>query len=106
MVAGAEKNGFQGSHDVSGTLANQGFPRESLLVKEFCNPKMASVELKEDVIAGLMIPSPDHGLAERFQSNGHCNGCEPIGLDVSGQRYGSRRQLGREGYEADSGDRR
>jgi len=58
MVAGAEKNGFQGSHDVSGTLAKQGFPRESLLVKEFCNPKMASVELKEDVMARLMIPCP------------------------------------------------
>jgi uncharacterized protein (DUF302 family) len=58
MSAGAEKYGFQGSHDVSGTLAKKGFPRERLVVMEFCNPKMASVALKEDVMAGLMIPCP------------------------------------------------
>lgn len=58
MSAAGEKYGFQGMHDISGTLAKKGFKRERLVVLEFCNPKQASMALQADVFAGLMIPCP------------------------------------------------
>lgn len=58
MAAAAEKYGYQGMHDVAATLAKKGFPRERLVVLEFCNPKNASEALKEDIMIGLMIPCP------------------------------------------------
>ncbi len=58
MAASAEKYGFQGRHDVSDTLAKKGFPRERLVVLEFCNPKNAAAALEEDIAVGLMIPCP------------------------------------------------
>jgi uncharacterized protein (DUF302 family) len=46
------------THDVAATLAERGFPRESLKIVEVCNAKYASEVLKADVNTALMLPCP------------------------------------------------
>lgn len=53
-----EKYGVQGVHELSKILTEKGFPRENLTVIEVCSPKMAADSLKNDVLAGLMMPCP------------------------------------------------
>jgi uncharacterized protein (DUF302 family) len=56
----AAANGFRvlHTHDVAGTLAEKGFPREPLKVIEICNAKYASQVLNKDVKISLMLPCP------------------------------------------------
>lgn len=46
------------THDVAGTLAEKGFPREPLKLVEICNARYASEVLKKDVSVALMLPCP------------------------------------------------
>jgi uncharacterized protein (DUF302 family) len=57
-AATAEKYGVQGVHELSKILTEKGFPRENLTVVEVCNPQHATDALKNDVLAGLMMPCP------------------------------------------------
>jgi uncharacterized protein (DUF302 family) len=46
------------THDLSGTLAEKGFPREPLKIVEICNAKYANEVLEKDVTTALMLPCP------------------------------------------------
>jgi uncharacterized protein (DUF302 family) len=46
------------THDVAGTLAEKGFPRDPLKIVEICNARYASEALKKDVSVALMLPCP------------------------------------------------
>lgn len=46
------------THDVSGTLAEKGFPCEPLKIVEICNAKAASEVLRRDIRASVMLPCP------------------------------------------------
>jgi uncharacterized protein (DUF302 family) len=45
-------------HDVAATLAEKGFPRESLKIVEICNARFASLVLAKDIRISLMLPCP------------------------------------------------
>ena len=44
------------THDVSGTLAEKGFPRDPVKIVEICNAKAASEVLNRDIRASVMLP--------------------------------------------------
>jgi uncharacterized protein (DUF302 family) len=46
------------THDVAGTLAEKGFPREPLKLVEICNARYANEVLNKDINVALMLPCP------------------------------------------------
>lgn len=56
----AAEKGFRvlHTHDVAGTLAEKGFPREPLKIGEICNARYASEVLQKDIKTALMLPCP------------------------------------------------
>lgn len=60
VIDRVEAHGFrvQFVHDIAGTLAEKGFPREKVTIVEMCNARYASEVLAADVKIGLMLPCP------------------------------------------------
>lgn len=64
----AAQHGFRvlHTHDIAGTLAEKGYPREPIKIIEICNARFASEVLRKNVKTALMLPCPitvyvDHG---------------------------------------------
>jgi uncharacterized protein (DUF302 family) len=56
----AAQHGFRvlHTHDIAGTLAEKGYPREPIKIIEICNARFASEVLQKDVKTALMLPCP------------------------------------------------
>jgi uncharacterized protein (DUF302 family) len=56
----ATQHGFRvlHTHDIAGTLAEKGFPRDPIKIIEICNARFASEVLQKDVKTALMLPCP------------------------------------------------
>ena len=54
------ENGFRvlHTHDVTATLREKGFPRESQKIVEICNARYANEVLNKDVKVAVMLPCP------------------------------------------------
>lgn len=46
------------THDLAATLAEKGFPRESVKIIEICNARYASETLTKDIRLAVMLPCP------------------------------------------------
>lgn len=56
------------THDIAGTLAEKGFPREPLKLVEICNARAAHEVLRKEIAAVLMLPCPIAVYAQEGQT--------------------------------------